>query len=596
VNANDVSARRPQAESPLGERLDSWKEIASYLDRSVRTVKRWEHLEGLPVRRHQHKRSSSVYAYTSELDAWAAGREPQLDGEACAQADAQGPAVAAASRLPRWRAELAALGIAAIILTAGAYVVWQRLRASPAPATATLAVLPMVNLSGDPHEEYFSDGLTEEMIAELGGLEPMRLSVLARTSAMHYKHTRKRIDQIARELGADYVLEGSVRRVGERVRITAQLVDARTQRHLWAEHYDREARDVLRVQSEVVRAIRQAISAQLLEKRESPRLSIRRRPNDPEAFQLYLRGRYEWNKRTAEGFQKALDHFTAAIERDPVYAGAYAGLADTYAVMGSAGMMPIRESHPRGRAAALKALEIDETLGEAHAALATIITDYYWDWAEAERRFRRAIELNPSYATARHWFSFYLGDMGRFDEALAEAKRARELDPLSLVVDANVGLTYFRARRYHEAIAHLQRTVAMNPQFGFAHLCLGLAYLQNAMVEQAILEFQAGKKLSGLPNLDGLIGYANARSGRRREAEKILANLQEYTSARVSSDYEIALVYTALGDPDGAFNSLDQAIDTREWFVGMLRVDPLLDPLRSDPRYEGLLRRVGLLP
>jgi TolB-like protein/Flp pilus assembly protein TadD len=594
VSVTSVSARKAAAEPP-GERLDSWKEIASYLDRSVRTVKRWERLEGLPVRRHQHVRSSSVYAYTSDLDVWAVGREPQLHRETREQPDAQGP-TAAANRSLRWRVRLAALGISAIALTACAYLVWQRLRASPAPSIVTLAVLPMVNLSADPQNEYLSDGLTEEMIAELGSLEPTRLSVVARTSAMHYKHTRKRVDVIARELGVDYVLEGSVRRVGEQVHITAQLVDARTQRHLWAEQYDRAARDVLSAQSEVVRAIRQAVSAQLTERVGSPRLPAFRRPDDPEAFHLYLRGRYEWNKRTAEGLQKAIHHFTAAIERDPTYAAAYAALADTYAVMGSAGMMPISESHPRGRAAAQKALEIDETLGEAHAALASIITDYYWDWAEAERRFRRAIELNPSYATARQWFSFYLGHMGRFDEALAEAKRARELDPLSPVIDANVGVVHLRAGRSDEAIAHLQRVITMDSQFGFAHACLGLAYLQNAMVEQAIREFQTAKTLSSLPNLDALIGYAHARAGRRREAEAILAKLQDDTITRFASAYDIALVYTALGDRDGAFSWLNRAVDGREWFVVMLKVDSLLDPLRSDPRYGRLLQRVGLAP
>lgn len=577
-----------------GERLDSWKEIASYLDRSVRTVKRWERLEGLPIRRHQHELSSSVYAYKSELDAWSVGREPRSLRQGFAQAGPQIPRVAAATNhLPLWMAPLVALG-ALLILTGAAYLLWHRIHASTGRSTATLVVLPIANLSGDPNEEYFSDGLTEEIIAVLGALQPSTLSVVARTSAMHYKHTDKRVDQIARELGVDYVLEGSVRRVGSRIRISAQLIEGRTQRHMWADQYDREVRDVLTVQSEVVRAIAHALAEQFAHSRESPRTAVGLPPGNPKTFHLYLRGRHEWNKRTAEGFQKAIEYFTAAIDSDPAYARAYAGLADTYAVMGSSGLMPIGDSHPRGRAAAMKALEIDDTLGEAHAALATILTDYYWDWTEAERHFRRAIELNPSYATARHWFSFYLGSMGRFDEGLAEAKRARELDPLSPVIDANLGLAYFRARRYEDAVTHLRRTVAMNPQFGYAHLCLGLAYTQGAMVEQAVLELQIAKARSGVPNLDGLIGYAQVRSGRRREAETILAKLQERTIIGVASHYETALVHAALGDRDRAFKSLDQAIDKREWFVGMLRVDPLLDPLRSDPRYEGLLRRVGL--
>jgi TolB-like protein/Flp pilus assembly protein TadD len=595
---SDVTDWGAPRERPSGERLDSWKEIASYLDRSVRTVKRWEAVEGLPVRRHQHQHSSSVWAYKSELDAWTLARQPRRLSGGCTRTETAVSGEARASdRSMRWAASLAAIGSAAIILIGVAYFVFQHAGSSSAQPAMRLAVLPMVNLNGDPREEYVSDSLTEDMIAELGASEPTRLSIVARTSAMHYKHTEKRVDEIARELDVDYVLESSVRRDEGRIRITAQLIDARTQRHVWTQQYEREARDVSSVHADVIRAIGRAVSTRLVDGRgEAPRRVFEHRPRDPEAFHLYLRGLYEYNKRTALGFRNALGHFTAATERDPAYARAYAGMADTYAVMGSYGLMPISDSHPRGRAAALRALEIDDTLAEAHAALGMITSDYYWDWTEAERRFRLAIELNPSYATAYHWYSFYLGNMGRFDEALAAARRAQDLDPLSLAANANVGLVYFRGRRNDEAITQLRRTLDLNPQFGYAHLCLGLAYAQNGMTEQAISEFQMAKALSDLPNTDALLAYAWARSGHKREAETIAASLQGGAAHSGGANYHNALVHAALGDRDGAFLWLNRAVDRREWFASMFKGDPLLDPLRSDSRFGALLLRIGLTP
>jgi TolB-like protein/Flp pilus assembly protein TadD len=594
---SDVPDQGPETGLTAGERLESWKEIAAYLSRSVRTVKRWERLEGLPVRRHLHRHSSSVWAFTSELDAWTLTRQPQHQFTATPQAQATVSGEPAVSQFPRRRiAALVAVSATAIILTAVAYLAFREGPSSPPPFPARLAVLPMVNLSGDPREEYLSDGLTEDMIAELGAAEPTMLSVVGRTSAMHYKHTQKRLDEIARELGVDYLLEGSVRRIEGRIRITTQLMDARTQRHIWAEQYERDSSDILSVQNEVVRAIGRAVSTRLTGGRNALRVIPERRSRDPEAVHLYLRGLYESNRTTAEGFRKAIELFTAAIERDPSYARAYAALAATYAVSSNYGMMPVGTSHQRGRAAALKALEIDDTLAEAHAALGTITSDYYWDWAEADRRFRRAIELNPSYATAYHRYSFYLGKMGRFDEALAAARKAQELDPLSLVASANVGVSYFLAHRNEEAITHLRQTLDIDPKFGYAHMCLGLVHMRNGMVEPAIREFEAAKVLMGLPNVDALIAYAWAQSGDRSRAEAIVGSLDDGAEAPRATPYHVALVHTALGDRDRAFSSLERAIDEREWFMGMLKVDPLLDPLRSDPRFGGLLQRVGLTP
>jgi TolB-like protein/Tfp pilus assembly protein PilF len=583
--------------APAGERLESWKEIAAYLSRSVRTVKRWERVEGLPVRRHLHRQSSSVWAFPSELDAWTLTRQPQRPSAATPQAEETVSAEPTNSDPQRrWIVALVTVAATAIMVTGIAYLAFRDAPSGRTPFPARLAVLPMVNLSGDPREEYLSDGLTEDMIAELGAAEPAMLSVVGRTSAMHYKHTRKRVDEIARELGVDYVLEGSVRRMEKRIRITAQLIDARTQRRVWAEQYERDTNDILSAQTEVVRAIGRAISARLAGGLAALRVTPERRPIDPEALHLYLRGLYESNRTTAEGFRKAIELFTAAIERDPSYARAHAELARTYAVSGNYGMMPDGTSHQRGRDAALKALEIDDTLAEAHAALGTITSDYYWDWAEAERRFKRAIELNPSYATAYHSYSFYLGKMGRFEEALAAARRAQELDPLSLGASANVGVTYFLAHRNEEAITHLRQTLDIDPKFGYAHLCLGLVHVGNGAVEPAIREFEAAKTLTRLPNLDALLAYAWARSGDRRRAEAILGNLGDDAVAPRATPYHVALVYTALGDRDRAFSSLHKAIDGRESFVGMLKTDPLLDPLRSDSRFGELLQRVGLTP
>jgi TolB-like protein/Tfp pilus assembly protein PilF len=494
----------------------------------------------------------------------------------------------------RWVAFVAAGSIGAVILGGLVYFASRDAPPPPTNGRATVAVLPMVNLSGDPGDEYLADGLTEDITADLGATEPTILSVVARTSAMHYKHSRKPVDEIARELRADYVLEGSVRRGNNRIRITAQLIDAHTQRHVWAKRYESLALDIPSLQSDVVRAIGRAVSARLISGRRALHATHERRPKDAETFQLYLRGLYEYNKRTRDGLQQAKDHFSAAIERDPTYARAYAGLANTYALLGSYGLMAISASHPRGRAAALKALEIDATLADAHAALATITSDYYWDWPEAERRFRLAIELNPSHATAYQQYSFFLANMARFDEAVVAATRAQELDPLSLVASANVGLVYFRARRNDEAITHLRHTLDMDPRSGYAHLCLGLVYAQSGMPEQALREFQAAKTLSALPNADALITYARARAGVTREVKAMLATLQDRASVEPAGTYHLALVYTALDDRDRAFLWLNRAIDAREWFVGMLKADPLLDPLRADARFGGLLQRVGL--
>jgi TolB-like protein/DNA-binding winged helix-turn-helix (wHTH) protein/Flp pilus assembly protein TadD len=463
--------------------------------------------------------------------------------------------------------------------------------ADSAPSRATmLAVLPFENLSADPDEDYFSDGLTEEMITQLASLNPDRLGVIARTSAMLYKRTNKGAAQIGRELGADYILEGSVRRSGERVRITAQLILARTQAHVWADSYERRVDDILMLQSEVARAIAREISVQLSAHQESRLASSR--TVVPRAYEAHLKGRYFWNQRTTDGFQKALLHFQEALRLDAEYAGAYAGMADTYTLLGYYSILPPHEAYPKAKAAALKALDIDPTLAEAHSSLAGVYMDYEWTWDAVEQEYIRALQLNPGYAVAHQWFGNYLSAMGRSQEAIRETLRARELDPLSKIVNANVGWVYHLARQDDKAVEEAQKALELDANFYWTHLLLGRARLQQNMREEAIASFEKASTLSGgNPMVLGELGHAYAVTGRRADADKVLAQLsrREYPPP-----YEIALIHAGMGDIDQSLAWLDKSYRERARALGFAKVEPRLDPLRADPRFVALLRRLAL--
>jgi len=457
----------------------------------------------------------------------------------------------------------------------------------------SIAVLPLENLSRDPEQEYFADGMTDELIATLGKLSALR--VISRTSVMRYKKTDKPLTQIAKELNVDAVIEGTVLRSDNRVRITAQLIQASTDRHLWAESYERDLRDVMALQDEVARAIAGEVRIKLTSQ-EQARFA-RARPASPEAHEAYLKGRYYWNLRTEQGVKKGIQYFQQAIEKDPSYALAYAGLADSYGVMGTWAMMPPREAFPRAKAAAFKALEIDESLAEPHASLGWVEADFDWDWAGAEKEFKRAIELNPGYATAHHWYAVYLSAMGRHNEAITEMKRAWELDPLSLVINTAAGQCFFWARRYDEAIAQLQRTLELNPGFCVAHSYLAWAYQQKKRCDEAISEYQKCLPLHGG---DPMLAVFRARcygaAGKRTEALKIVPDLGELAKQRPCCSAVIAETYTVLGDFDQAFALAERAYKERSPDLIWLKVDPMLDPLRSDPRYQTLLRRMNFPP
>ncbi len=565
-----------------GERLDSWKEIAAYLKYSERTVRRWEK-EGLPVHRHPHKKKAAIYAYKPEIDVWWNDGHHRLEQQEHALVRGQ-------KRRLSW---LAASTLVVVTLGAGIYFARERTwpRAKPPVGKIMLAVLPFENLSGDREQEYFSDGLTEEMISQLGRLQPQRLGVIARTSAMQYKGTKKVVREIGHELGVNYILEGTVRRAGQRVRVSAQLIQVSDQTHLWAESYERDLGDVLTLQSEVARAIADKIQLKLTPQRQSVAST---RAVNPNVYELYLKGRYFWNRRTRDALPKAVDYFQRAADIDPTYALAYAGLADSYIVLGVNQFLTPSEAFPKAKQAALKALELDNALAEAHTSLAFVL-QREWEWAEAEREFQRALELNPGYSTAHHWYSYVLTIMGRHEEAIAEARRATELDPLSLIINANLGEVLYYAGRSDEAIRQQLRTVDLDPDFYIAHFNLGQAYRKAGMFDKAIAEFERARALSGNnPFPLASLGAAYGFSGRKADAERVLKELREISKRGYVSPFLLAAVYVGLGEKEQAIKWLEKAYEERDSLLPWIKVSPTFDSLRSEPRFQDLVRRIGL--
>jgi TolB-like protein/DNA-binding winged helix-turn-helix (wHTH) protein/Tfp pilus assembly protein PilF len=468
-----------------------------------------------------------------------------------------------------------------------------RLRSrAPAPTgIRSLAVLPLENLSGDDSQNYFADGMTDELITDLAQISALR--VISRTSVMVYKGARKPLPQIARELNVDAVIEGTVLRSGDQVRITAQLIEASTDKHLWSQSYEGELRDTLALQNRVASAIADQIRISLTPREQAALKNVK--AVNPEAYESYLKGRYFWNKRTADGLKVALAYFTQAIEEDPKYAQAYSGLADTYALLGDwqYAVMTPKEALPKAKAAALKALELDSALGEAHTSLAVCLDGFDWDFDTAEKEFQRAIELNPGYATAHHWYAWHLSHIGRNKEAIAEMRKAEDLDPLSLIIKTELAELLVLAHSYDESIRQSRKTIEMDPNFALAHNQLGQAYFQKQMYEPAIAELEKSVQLSGgSPACIANLARAYAASGRRSEAEMLLSDLKKRSSPSASLASQIAIVYAALGDRDQAMNWLEKGYEER--FNPGVLLRPGLDPLRSDPRFQNLLHRVGL--
>jgi TolB-like protein/DNA-binding winged helix-turn-helix (wHTH) protein/Flp pilus assembly protein TadD len=507
------------------------------------------------------------------------GRQVQGDGSAVA-------------RKPRAWLTPRIVVVLALVLSLPILAVWLlRLRGRPPGGIRSLAVLPLDNLSGDASQDYFADGMTDELITDLAQISALR--VISRTSVMSYKGARKPLPEIARELNVDAVVEGTVLRSGEQVRITAQLIQAPADKHLWAQSYEGNLRDTLVLQKEVARAIAEQIRIEVTPQEQAALKSAK--AIDPEAFVAYLKGRYFWNKRTSDGLKKALDYFNQAVAKDPNYAAAYSGLADTYALLGDwqYAVMTPKEALPRAKAAAMKALELDDRLSEAHTSLAFCLDGFDWDFEAAGKEFRRALEINPGYATARHWYAWHLSLIGRNSEAIAEMRTAENLDPFSLIINADLAELLLIAHSPDESVQQSRKTIEMDPGFALAHNQLAQAYLEKHMFAEAIAELQKAIQLSGgSPTCTANLARAYAASGRKAEAEGLLYDLKKRSTPGYPHASEIAVVYAALGDKDQAMTWLERGYEAR--FNPGVLLRPGFDPLRSDSRFQDLVRRIGL--
>ena len=458
-----------------------------------------------------------------------------------------------------------------------------------------LAVLPFQNLTGDAGQEYFSDGLTEEMIARLGLMDPGHFGVIARTSVMHYKSTQENAEQIGRELGVQYVLEGSVRRDAERVRITAQLVRASDQTRLWTKEFDRELQNLLAVQSEIAMEtadeIHQTLGGKLP---NAPPAAVAMSREGYEAYDQYLKGLYFLNKRTIPGFNEAITCFREAIRKNPKYAPAYAGLANSYTLLNGYSLSPASKYMPQARAAALRALELNDKLPEAHAAMALVVQDYDWDWQTAEKEFKRAIELNPNYATAHHWYAEHLGFRGRFEEAFTESDEAKRLDPLSLIIAADRGVLFYYARDYDRAIEQLRAVQEMDPAFSRGHM-IQSAYAAKGMYQEALADIEKSRRESGI---GAWYWTAKARVygqwGHQAEANRALEELERTNKRQPIDPTPVASVYLCMGQPEEGLRWLAKGYEQHSNGMTALKVEPIYDAVRKDPRFQELLRRVGL--
>jgi TolB-like protein/DNA-binding winged helix-turn-helix (wHTH) protein/Flp pilus assembly protein TadD len=508
---------------------------------------------------------------------------------------AQAPQVPPTGNRPRW----ALLG-AVLVLCALAGWTYHRFITPASPPAAThksmLAVLPLTNLTGDPSQEYFSDGLTEELIARLGNVDPKHLSVIARTSVMQYKDAHESLDKIARALSAEYVLEGSVRRDAHSVRITTQLVRASDQTQVWARQYDRELTSVLALEGEIAAEIADEIHS-TLGQRGAPAAAPAQAAQtlqEYDAHDLYLRGRYFWNKRSAAGFSQALSYFQQSVAKDPGYAPAYAGLADTYAMMSNWDYTPHVEGMAKAHTAAMRAIELDPSLAEAHNALAVIAEDYNYDWRNAEKEFQRAIQLNPNDATAHQWYGMCLAYQGRFTEALTESDRARALDPLSPIVNADRAVILHFDRQYSRAIDSFLSALEIDPRLGRSHVIV-MSYVEVGRFAEALEHIRVWRAADPGPWTWAAEAYVYGRSGERAKAESAIEKMQrEIQGASIDLQPLQAFAYAGLKDKDHVIAALEAGYSERSSMLNEIKVAPQYDFLRDDSRFIDLVRRVGL--
>ena len=494
-------------------------------------------------------------------------------------------------RAHSWRRFAWIAGIVATAIVATALLMWMRLRTKPVTSgRIRIVVLPVQNLTGDPGREYISDGLTESIIAQLGRMNPGRLGVIARTSAMTYKHSSKTIRQIGDELHVEYVLESSLRQSGEHFRITTQLIRVNDQTHLWSDDYDRTVRDLVTVQDDFARAIAAGIRLELSAAAHQS-LTAARSAN-PEAYMTYLEGRYYWNQRSVASLERAIVHLSQATELDPNFALAYSGLADAYCSLGVIGDVAPGEVFPKARVAAEKALGLDASLAEAHTSLAYVKFSYDWDWNAAEAEFQRAIELNPNYAIAHHWYGQFLRLMGREEDSIREGQKAQDLDPRSLIINVEAGLPYYYSHRYDEALSHFRKALELDPNFALAHNDIGWVLEAEGKYPEAIQEFERAVQISDVAALWSSLGHAYGTAGRRRDARKVLERLREIARQHyVSPSYEAA-VHLGLGEYDEAMDLYERAYAERSWAMLWFKIGQYTKLLRGTPRFEALLEKM----
>jgi len=576
------------------KRLDSWKEIAAYLNRDVTTVQRWEKREGMPVHRHVHDKRGSVHALAGELDSWVQSRQARLEEEPAPAAFT--PTEEKSDRVRSWMAGtrrwIALVGVVVLGLLATAYLISRgRTGHAARPPIQSLAVLPLRNLSGDPGQEYLADGMTEALIGRLSGIHDLR--VISHTSVMRFKNPQLSVPEIARTLGVDAIVEGSVTREGNRIRVTAQLIWGATDEHFWSETYDRQLSDVLSLQSEIAQSIAEKVKVTVTGE-EHERL-VAARPVAPEVYESYLLGLEALGRSVKKAdIEQGIAYFNDALNRDPKFAPAYVGLATGYFELGS-NFISDRPDVEREKvmSAARKALELDPTLSDAHVFLADSLQKQ-WHWTEAEAEYKTALEMDPNHAYAHVGFASWLLCHGRTEEALEWARRGRELDPVA-VGSTDIATMLTAARHYDEAIHELRVALAAQPDDPEALWDLGIALIDKNQPADAIPVLE--KALSGStrsPGVMGMLASAYARAGRRDDALRLIAELKKRRNAGYVPAKAFVEAYLGLGENDQAFDWLEQAYKEHSDILEFIKVDPELDPLRGDPRFAELVRRVGL--
>lgn len=590
-----MGASKPQPpNSPserVGDRLDSWKEIAAYLRRDERTVRRWE-AEGLPVHRKVHKKQASVYAYTAEIDTWWNGG--RRDMEETREPDSRKLLNLSGARdrlaTHRYRAVLWLAVLLAAAITGTVVATVARLRSNPGGQIHSLVVLPFENLSGDPAQDYLADGMSDELITDLAGFKGLR--VISRTSALAYRGTRKPLATIARELNVDGVLEGSLSLSGNRVRVRAQLIEAKTDQHRWAQTYESEITDIVELQSSIAKQVAEQVSLQVSPSEAPGALNLR--PRNAEAYEDYLKGWYFFDKRTPGSAALSVSYFRKSIGQDPKFPLAYAGLAEALQTLTAVDVAPMSQTQAEASEALRHALELDPGLGEAHAALGLFEAQWNWNWAEAERQMKMGLQFSPGSAIVHNRYAVYLQAVGRVDDAVAEARRARELDPLSFFMNRELGRALYLARKYNEATEQLDRAAELDPHASVVNNWLSWIAEKRGDQARAMQLALLNAPLDGW-DAKGISLLRKAYENRdwKRFCETDLQRLTA-NKEQPSASYFIAVDELRLGNKEAAFNWLETSLAGKTVWVMWIRVDPLLDDLRSDPRFNQLLRRMRL--